>query len=192
MSHRLVARCALIKSTVFELKKLTRIAISAFLLFHLIAIACWCVPLDSPLIQAFRNVVRPYVLWSGLFQSWDMFAPTPKAENSYIQAVVITHDGHLHTWKFPRMEQLSLTQRYLEERYRKFVENIEQEKNSAVWPDVARHLASLYNDPANPPEIVMLIRYWTAITLPSDRAHGAAQEQAHIFFEYRVTPEDLR
>jgi hypothetical protein len=37
------------------------------LVFHLLAIACWCVPIDSPLIPLCRNLVRPYFLWAGLF-----------------------------------------------------------------------------------------------------------------------------
>lgn len=171
---------------------LPRIVINAFLIFHLIAIACWAVPISSPLLDAFRGFVRPYMLWSGLFQSWDMFAPLPKSENDYIQAVVITHDGQVHTWKFPRMEQLSLLRRYSKERYRKFAENLEDSKNSVLWPDVSRHLARLYQSPANPPEIVMLIRYWSEIVPPSNRSHASRPEQAQIFSEYNVKPEDLR
>jgi len=132
------------------------------------------------------------MLWSGLFQSWDMFAPAPKSVNAYIQGVVITRDGRIHTWKFPRMEQLSLTQRYFKERYRKFVENLQDEKNSAVWPDVSRHLARLYNDPSNPPEIVMLVRYWSDIVPQPDGSYRPQPERARIFFEYRLKPEDLK
>lgn len=36
-----------------------RAAINIFLAFHLLAIACWCVPIDSPLIPLCRNLVRP-------------------------------------------------------------------------------------------------------------------------------------
>lgn len=168
-----------------------QIAVSAFVIFHLIAIACWSAPISSPLLDAVRGLVRPYFLWSGLFQSWDMFAPQPKSANDYIQAVIITHDGKLHTWKFPRMEQLSLFQRYSKERYRKFAENLEDSKNEVLWPDVSRHLARSYDSVTNPPEIVMLIRYWSEMA-PPDRPHSVEPEKAHIFFEYSVKPEDLR
>ncbi len=171
--------------------KLKYIAISAFLLFHLLAIACWSVPIDSPLLAAFRSSIRPYMLWSGLFQSWDMFAPLPKSENDYLQAVIITHDGTLHTFKFPRMEQLDLLARYSKERYRKFAENLVDSKYAGVWPGVAIHLARRYNNPANPPAIVMLIRYWSPIDPQADKSRPVAPEQAHIFFEYRVKPGDL-
>ena len=82
------------------------IAVNVFLVFHLLAIACWCVPIDSPLIPLCRNLVRPYFLWAGLFQSWDMFAPVPKGANTYIEAVLIYRDGVRKTWTLPRMEQV--------------------------------------------------------------------------------------
>lgn len=90
------------------------------------------------------------------------------------------------------MEQLSLSQRYSKERYRKFVENLPEDKNSALWPDAARYLARLYNNPANPPEIVLLIRYWTAIAPQAKEPPDPTQERAHIFFEYHLKPEDLK
>ncbi len=172
--------------------KLLQAAISVFLLFHIVAITCWSVPLDTPLLAAIRGLVRPYMLWSGLFQSWDMFAPSPRSVNAYVQGVVITKDGRLHTWKFPRMEQLSFTERYDKERYRKFVESLQDDRNSALWPDVARYLAHPYKDPANPPEIVMLIRYWSDIVPQADGSYHPAPERAHIFFEYRVKPGDIQ
>jgi hypothetical protein len=167
-----------------------KLAISAFVLFHLIAIACWSSPIDSPLIDAVRRVVRPYMLWSGLFQAWNMFAPLPSSQNEYLQGIVITHDGHIHTWPFPRMEQLGLATRYSKERYRKFVENVTQGQNAPIWPDVAKHLASFYNnDPNNSPEIVMLVRYFSAID-PQTQKPGP--ERGQILFEYRLLPGDLK
>jgi hypothetical protein len=167
------------------------IAISAFLLFHIVAITCWCIPFDSALIREIRDSVRPYMLWSGLFQSWDPFAPVPRSVNLYVEAVVIFKDGHTHTWKFPRMERLSFTERYYKERYRKFVENLAQDSHSALWPDVARYIARLNNSP-NPPQIVMLIRYWSEIVPQADGSYHPGPERAHIFFTYEVKPEDLR
>jgi hypothetical protein len=169
-----------------------RIAISAFLLFHLLAITCWCMPLDSPLIVACRNAIRPYFLWSGLFQSWDTFAPTPKTINSYLEAIVIYKDGAVRTWKFPRLDRLSLTERYLKERYRKFEENLENEANAVLWPDAARYIARLNNDASNPPQIVMLIRHWADIVPRGDASHHPEPWHVQIFYEYNIQPQDLK
>lgn len=169
-----------------------RIIISAFLLFHIVAITCWSIPMDSPLIAVFRHVIRPYFLWTGLFQSWDMFAPAPKFVNSYVDAVVSDRNGHTSLWKFPRMEQLSFTERYFEERYRKFVENLKEDKNVAFWPDAARRIARLNSNAANPPEIIMLIRHWSGIVPYGDGVQHTEPWHAQIFYEYKVRPEDLK
>ncbi len=169
-----------------------RIAISAFLLFHIVAITCWSIPLDSPLLVACRNLIRPYFLWSGLFQSWDTFAPAPKSLNSYVDAVVIYKDGRTRLWKFPRMEQLSLTRRYFEERYRKYVETLKEDANVALWPDAARHIARLNDNPSNPPQIVMLIRHWSDIVPRADGSYTPEPWHVQIFYEYNVKPTDLK
>lgn len=170
-----------------------RVLINAFLAFHMIAITCWSMPIDSPLHSAFTSVLRPYFLWSGLFQSWDMFAPSPKSVNARVEAAVIYKDGHTLNWKFPRMEQLGLAERYYKERYRKYVENLQEDKNAALWPDAARHLArSNYNDPSNPPQIVILARYWSDIVPHENSSHHPEAELGKIFYEYDVQPQDLK
>ncbi len=172
--------------------KIKRALISILIAFHMIAIVFWTMPLDSPLIAAFRNAIRPYMLGSGLFQSWDMFAPTPKSANSYIDAIVIYKNGRTRSWSFPRMEQLSFSERYVKERYRKFVENLEQDRNVALWPDAARRIARLnHKDISNPPEFVILIRHWSDIVPRSITSYHAEPWHAVIFYEYSVKSKDL-
>jgi hypothetical protein len=174
-------------------EKVKRIAISAFLLFHIFAVTCWCIPLDSPLIANFRDVIRPYMLWSGLFQGWDMFAPSPRNINSHLEAVVIYKNGLTHTWKFPRMEKLGFSERDFKERYRKFAENVQNDTNSALWPDIARRIARLNANPSNPPALVLVVRYWSEIKPPGPGgAYHPEPWHANIFFEYTVRPQDLQ
>jgi hypothetical protein len=91
------------------------------------------------------------------------------------------------------MEQLSLAERAYRERYRKFVENLQVDSNSALWPDVARRIARLNeSDASNPPQIVMLIRYWSDIEPRADGSYRPEPARAKIFFEYNVSPEDLK
>ena len=169
-----------------------RIAINIFLVFHLTAIFCWCVPVNSPLLPAVKNLVRPYFIWSGLFQSWDTFSPAPKAVNSYVEAIVLYEDGTTRTWAFPRMEQLRLADRYFKERYRKFVENLKEDANAPLWPDAARYIARLNNNGPSAERMVLLVRYWSAIVPQNNNADAAAQWSEHVFYGYNVQPEDLR
>src|SRR5258708_36244472 len=118
------------------LQNVRYVAINMFLIFHILAIACWCIPIGSPLIPLCKDLVRPYLLWSGLFQSWDMFSPNPKSANDYLEALILCKDGSTQLWSFPRMELLGLSERYFKERYRKFEEILQKGENSELRPDV--------------------------------------------------------
>jgi hypothetical protein len=168
------------------------VAINLFLAFHIVAIACWCVPLNLPLFPLCRKIVRPYFLWAGLFQTWDMFAPTPWVSNSYVEAVVIYKDGSRQSWSFPRMEQLSITDRYFKERYRKFSEVLQIDQNDALWPDVARRIARLNSTPANPAKTIILMRRWSLIIPRPDGSYQPEPSDQHVLLGYGVKPEDLQ
>ena len=169
-----------------------RLAINFFLAFHVVAIVCWSMPFDSPLLPLGRSLVAPYFLWSGLFQSWDMFAPIPKAANTYIEAIIIYKDGSRKTWTFPRMEQLGLTEKYFKERYRKFTDNLPREENDALLLDVARHIARLNSSPSSPVKTVILIQKWSFIAPRPDGSYVPEPWQQHILLGYGVRPEDLQ
>src|ERR1700723_3937488 len=114
------------------LKLWQKIGINVFIVFHIFAITAWAIPFRSQFANDCRELVRPYLLWSGLFQAWDMFSPMPKATNTYLEAVIIYKDGSTQMWDFPRMELLSLSQKYSKERYRKFVEILLDQNNAAL------------------------------------------------------------
>jgi hypothetical protein len=170
-----------------------RAAISAFLLFHLAAIASWSLPFNSLLNDRFKIAVRPYFLWSGLFQDWSMFAPDPSKLNSYIEAEIWYRDGSREMWAFPRMNELGYVDRYFKERYRKFAtEYLRLDSNSALWPDAARYLARTHRNPTNPPTGVRLIRSWSEISPPGPGGEFRHTPWAHYpYFTYVVKPVDL-
>ena len=170
-----------------------RVAINVFLIFHMLAITCWSIPFAGPLVRAGRNILRPYIVSSGLFQSWDMFSPDPKAVNSYIEAVIIYKDGTSKLWTFPRMELLDVPERYVKERYRKYEESLQNNENELLWPDAARYVARLNSDPSHPAEAVWLVVRWTDIIPPADsNGYGRGPWQVNVFYRYTVQPEDLK
>lgn len=168
------------------------IAINVFILFHIVAVACWCMPIDGPLISSCRNLVRPYFLWAGLFQSWDMFAPVPKRANTYIEATLVYRDGSTKTWTFPRMEQLPLRETLFKERYRKFAENLQADEFDELLPDAARHIARLNSTPAKPVKTVILVQNASFNVPRADGAYVPEPWQSHVLLGYGVRPEDLR
>jgi hypothetical protein len=168
------------------------VAINLFLVFHIVAITCWCLPFDNSALQHCRQFVRPYFLWAGLFQSWDMFAPNPWPSNSYVEATIIYKDGSRTTWAFPRMEQLSLTDRAFKERYRKFSEVLQIDNYDALWPDVARHIARINSTPAKPAKTIILIRHWSVVVPRTDNVDQSEPWDQHVLLGYGVKPEDLQ
>jgi hypothetical protein len=169
---------------------LRRGAISVFILFHLIAITCVAVPADFSPIKNVRELVEPYMLWTGLFQRWDMFAPDPPTVNSYVKTVVISRDRHMQVWSFPRMEELGFAERYRKERYRKFLEVLPQQQNAPLWPDVARHVARQFNSQTDPPDKVLLIEFQSDIHPAADGSPDLAP-RPNIFYEDYVQPGEL-
>ena len=170
-----------------------RRAISAFLAFQLVAIASWCLPINSLLNDRWKQAIGPYMRWSGLFQAWDMFAPDPVKLNSYVDAQVTFRDGTSRTWAFPRMDRLGLADRYFKERYRKFsTEYLRMDSFSALWPDAARYIARANFNRANPPVAVQLNRHWSEINPPTESGLGERGPwREFTFFSYPVKPGDL-
>jgi hypothetical protein len=169
-----------------------RMGVNLFIGFHLIAITCWCLPVDSPLIPPARDLVRPYFLWAGLFQSWDMFAPIPKGANIYIEARLRFRDGSEKTWTYPRMEQMSLRQTLFRERYRKFADNFQRDELDDLLVDAARHIARSNSSLDNPVKTVILVQ-WSSFILPRpDGAYIPEPWQSHILLGYGVREEDLK
>jgi hypothetical protein len=169
-----------------------RIAINVFLIFHIVVISAWCIPSTSALILRFRERIRPYMVWSGMFQSWDMFSPNPESANSYFEAIVIYKDGSSQLWPFPRMEMLSSTRRYFKERYRKYEQNLQNRDDAALWPDAARYIARLNNNPSNPAQKVMLVVRWSDIIPPAPDKPDHGPWNVDVFYNYVVQPEDLQ
>jgi hypothetical protein len=170
-----------------EMDALRRGAISAFLFFNLLAIACVSIPF--PALSGAKDLFMPYMRWSGLFQSWDMFAPDPQSLISHLKAVVITRDRHIKVWVFPRQEDMSYWQRFRHERDRKFAEILPQPQFGPLWPDVASHVAGFFNDAADPPEKVFLIQFGSPIQ------PGVSQEatpKPNVFYDDYLQPGKTR
>jgi hypothetical protein len=173
----------------YEIGALRRGVISVFILFHLLVITVVAVPLKA--FAGVKELVMPYMRWSGLFQSWDMFGPDPVKVNAYVKAVVISRDRHMQVWSFPKMEDLGLGERFRKERYRKFLEVLPQPQYAALWPGVAGHLARSLNNPADPPDKVLLIEFQSDIHPGADDSPEPAA-RPNVFYEDYLPPGEPR
>jgi hypothetical protein len=172
----------------------SRWLVNGFVCFHIAAVGAWLLPDNWLLRNQVAQVVRPYLFFSGTWQSWEMFCPTPGHMNSFLDATVRLADGTTRAWTFPRMRSYNLLERYQKERYRKWVENIRMDANEIAWADAARFVARRFVGEASRPVRVSLHRHW-AMVPPPEQGLGRplpTEYDSHTFFHYTVSPEDLR
>ena len=175
---------------------LMRKFLNLFIAFHLAAILIWSFP-PSGLRSVLYRPFYKYMMWMGLWQSWDMFSPNPLAVNIRVIAEITFKDGSKTNWEFPRVEKLGYFERSQKERYRKWRERIRLDDFAPVWDDTARYIARRQNrKPENPPVLVSLIRYWGDIPPPVagdyQRIPGEYETpHAFVYKTYLVRPEDL-
>ena len=175
-------------------------ALHFFILIHLTAIGFWSLP-PFLLRNKINNFFQPYMIFSGLWQGWDMFSPNPQRINFHLNAEITYQDGTKKDWLFPEMQSLGYFRRYQKERYRKWRERVRQDDYSKIWPDTARWIARQNYDPKNippnPPKTIVLSRHWSDIPPPTQALYQplpkAYEHTNHYnFFTYQVLPEDLR
>jgi hypothetical protein len=163
--------------------------ISAFVAFHFTGIALWLSP-PTRFQQVFVEPFRPYINMAAMWQSWSVFAPTPKTWNIYCSARIYYNDGTHSDWTFPRIDKLSLTERMVNERYRKWIsEGVVDSKNAIIWPDCARWVLRNHALKGKTPTKVELIKHWAYIDPPAKGIAKPSPEpnQQHAFYRYIVT-----
>lgn len=77
-----------------------RLALTAFLLFHLLGVLVAPNP-NSFLYQSIAPVYRPYMNALGLGHTWGFFAPEPVSPPMYIDYIVDHTDGTQDSGRFP-------------------------------------------------------------------------------------------
>ena len=129
---------------------------------------------------------------SGLTQGWSLFAPNPTNSNCRLTAQIQHQGGSTNTWKFPMPQDYGYS--YFLERDRKWAnDNVRLDRNSALWPDAARYVARINDDPMHHSVSVKLFRYCEDIQLPGAKpAANSETIKPEDFFTYEVKPGDLQ
>src|SRR4051812_26394653 len=77
-----------------------RFLLNAFILWNLFAVGIWLLP-NSALRQSCSELVRPYLMLTGLAQGWTMFSPNPSDVDLFIEARITYADGQVRGWNYP-------------------------------------------------------------------------------------------
>ncbi len=139
---------------------------------HVILITLWCLPRAPQAVRQGRvsggvgdmflnwneNTVRSgpthyYLTSTGLWQYWDMFAPDPLQVDYFVTSDIQFQDGTVKRVDFPRMSQMNIGQKYVKERYRKYIERAHSDEYVYLWPVVSQWLATQATTGSNNPAV---------------------------------------
>jgi hypothetical protein len=187
-----------------------RIVVSVFVCWHVFAVAIYNLPNGNPLVNQFLNPVMYYIVGAQVLQGWNMFAPNPYGSSGYIagaEADITYANGEHRIWRFPQPSNMPADRygqpimrngqevhdiwlAYNKERWRKYLEVIDNSSCDYLWPGMARYAARMNNDePGNPPTTVQLFKY-------SGTVVGPGQDQPpptrYLFTTVAIDPGDLK
>lgn len=133
-----------------------RLALSAFILFHLAATMAWVIPY-SPLKEALAPKFRNYMLPLGLWQSWGMFAPDPLDCTLTLESEVADAQGMRHIHEFTKVADLPMWRKLPMFRHPKLASNLRSDEYAPQREVAARHaVRALGLGPESFPVVVSL------------------------------------
>jgi hypothetical protein len=99
-----------------------RLLISAFVIFHLTAVLVWMVP-NCVIKQRLTLPLAFYMLPTGNWQYWGMFAPNPLRDTITLEALVVDAKGILHVFDFPKEQDFPKWKSFFLFRHSKYAAN---------------------------------------------------------------------
>jgi len=138
-----------------------------------------------------QSKLRDVLRVTGTQQNWNMFAPNPVREDTWIDAIIELKDGHEVYYLYPRGSQMGLVDKFIRERFRKYIESVHLDANSFLWPPLANYIArqQFNQDPTNPPVFVTLTRHVRPV-LPPGYEQPKDFDSA-VFFETPISRDKL-
>lgn len=192
--------------------------VKVWVLAHMVLVLSWCLPLAAPAVlngsvpptpaniarhpidfllasnNWFKNMspTSNYLTRTGIWQYWDMFAPNPANVDFWWDAIVTYQSGKIEVVPYPRMKALPLFEKYFKERYRKYLERMNNDKEDS-WkrPVFAQRMALLaFKDPKDPPVKVQLRRHWKEMKSMDTPVPEKYNE--YVLFSYIIDQNKLR
>lgn len=132
--------------------------------------------------------IKYYMVGTGFWQHWSMFAPNPANVDIYPTATIHYADGTQSSVSY-RMFDLPLHEKYIQERYRKYFEKIAPESERYTWPYFAQGVAVLSQAPGKRPTKVVLAKNSLRVEPPS-KSQPTKYTRTE-FYEHTVDPKKL-
>lgn len=140
--------------------------------------------------------LRALVNLFSISQVWNMFGTGARPWHQRMVANITFADGSTKIYEFPRMELMSLSERYMREKMRKlFVDALPSTDFAEYLPDICRTLARANADAENEPMLVTLFLKVGEIPAPNGPIVGRHDlpHRLHtdILIVYKVKESDL-
>ena len=142
-----------------------RLAISAFLLFHLSAVAVINLP-NCAIRQVLIHPAIYYLLPAGLDQAWGMFAPNPVLHTNELEAITVDANGIQRTYRFPRMRDFTIWEAMPRVRHSKYASNCAPDANTTYREYAVRHAIRELKIPADAFPVTAELFYQVTETPP--------------------------
>jgi hypothetical protein len=144
---------------------LRRLLISAFLLLHLTATAIWVLPI-CPIRNQSVPWLQYYMLPTGMWQAWAMFAPDPIHDTVMLEAEVIDCNGVRYLFRFPRMADYNWWEGIPRFRYAKYNANMAAEEFAVPRKFASYHVLRRLKLPARIYPVTVHLMYQMKPTPP--------------------------
>ena len=160
--------------------------VSAFVLCHVGALVVWNLPPKVALRERLAPTLGWYLLPTGLWQDWGMFAPDPAPSTIALEAVTLDRHGVLRRYAFPTLTGLSVPAASWRYRHAKYASVVGLEDSAAHREFTARTVLRRLEIPeAAYPVQVQLIYQVRPTPPPGETADPAEPPQQAILDTYR-------
>jgi hypothetical protein len=165
---------------------LRRLAISAFVTLHVAALVIWNLPACA-IRQRCEVAAGYYLLPTGLWQYWGMFAPDPVRDTLRLEALVLDRRGILRSFAFPRVSDHSPWQGWWVFRHSKYAANMASPESVAQREFAARYVIRRMGlSPADfPVEVQLVYQVEAAPPVGSPRSDPPPEAKAFAIRTYR-------
>ena len=166
-----------------------RSLISAFVTFHLAALAIWTMP-SCAIKDRFDRWAGQYVMPLGLWEPWRMFAPDPPREELALEVVIRDREGVTRTYAFPRTALLTPGRALGRYRQTKFAENALGYRGEFLRAAAARYAVQQSGVAADrfPVEVELDHLAWT-IAMPGEPATRSPARRRLELYSYQSRAE---
>ncbi len=173
-----------------------RLVLSVLLLFQVGSTVLWCIP-ECPIRKWLTPYAKYYVIPTGQWQSWAMFAPDPMRDSITAEAEVIDKNGMRYAFQFPKLADFNRIEGIVHFRFSKYTANLAGDEFRYARECAARHVLRRMNLAEDLYPLTVHLFYQMQITpAPGDEAAASSPTKPvkpYVLGTYRFdSPKEVR